>query len=404
MFKPINIIIVIFVLIWAIPTAYVFHDRINLLTSAQSLDASIVSCDKQSRKRRGYRTSPRRSGVTFKKSNRSARKYAPVAVSAEGYKVTGKIFIAGKKNCERRLGQQVKILVDADNPDNARINSFMQFWIYPVALVFAGAMLFCAIIMSSGLFTLLFITAGIIIGGGVYHEIKGFGPAKALPPPIIVDNELAWNVCLTEARKAAMLDSNTQLKRVACKDRGITDLSPISALTQLEYIDVRMNKITSLLPLNQLQSLRELELDSNRQLRTLGGLEGLKSLETLSVRSVSLDNIKALSTIPSLKELDFNNNGLTDISPLSNLPNIVIANLDDNPDLSDISALANKSELEVVTIYGTQVSDLTPLYTSPKLWRIHISNKSTIPCEQIKHIEQNTAEKLQGISGLKRCN
>ena len=116
MFKPINIIFALLVLAWLVTSGFVFHDRISVLTSSQSLDATVTHCKwKKSRRKSSSSSSGPRSRST----------YAPVAVSAEGYRVIGKISLAGRKNCERMIGKPVKILVDSHNPDNARIHSFM---------------------------------------------------------------------------------------------------------------------------------------------------------------------------------------------------------------------------------------------------------------------------------------
>ena len=395
MFKPANIIFALLALAWLVTSGFVFHDRISVLTSSQSLDATITHCEwKKSRRKSSSNSSGPRSRST----------YAPVAVSVEGYRVTGKISLAGRKNCERMIGKPVKILVDSHNPDDARIHSFMQFWLYPVALTFAGTLLMAGVFMAEGAFVVLFICGGLIIGGGYFHEAKGVGQSSPNTLPITVDNERALEICFAEARREQNVDRNDQITALTCKQRGIYELTPLRALTQLEYLDLTGNEIEALSPLGGLPALRELILDGNKWLRTMDGLEGLGSLEDLSVRVTDLEDIKALSPLTALKAADISANKITDISALSGLPNLVTVNLDSNRELSDISALANKPELETVTLYRTDVADLTPLYTSPKLKRINLSKNSAVPCPQIKRLQQDTEQTIRGLPSTAQCD
>jgi len=395
MFKPTPIIFALLALLWLIASGFVFLDRASVLSSAQSLEATITDCEGK-RSRRSARSS-KGGGIT-------RWTYAPVAVSAEGYKVTGKIYISGKQRCERMIGRQVKILVDLNNPDDARINSFMQFWLFPAGLVFAGAMTIAIVLMAKGVFFVLFVSGALVIGGGAFYEIWGIGGPSEPPAPIVVDNERTLDVCLAEARRKEGVEQNGQIKRLTCKDRGVSDLTPLQSLTRLEYLDIRSNKISSLVPIGNFHALREIRLDGNRLLQTLDGLEGLKSLEVLSARSVQLGDIEALGTLTTLREVDLNNNGLSNISALSGLYKLVRVVIDDNRELSDISALAGKPDLETVTFYRTQVVDISPLYTATKLKRVDIGETPAVPCEQIAYLQQNTQQTVRGISGVERCN
>lgn len=392
MFKPANIVLGVLILAWLIVSGFVAHDRISVLTSSQSFDASITHCKW---KRTWVRRSMRRG---------TSHTYAPVTVSKQGYRVTGKLYIARKKNCERRIDERVKILVNPNNPDDGRINSFLQFWLYPMALTIAGGLLISAAFMASGVFTVIFLSGALIIGGGAYHEIKGFGAFSKNGEPIVVDNNAALEVCLVEARIKQGVTRNADITRLSCKRRSVYDLTPLSEFKKLEFLELTGNKIEVVSPLGGLTALKELTLDGNNHLRTLAGLEGLKSLEDLSVRVTDLDDITALSTLSSLKKLNISTNKITDISALEGLTNLVTVQLDENRNLSDISALANKPALNAVTLHLTQVNDLTPLYTSPKLRRVNLSKLSNVPCEQIKHIEKITAQTLKGVSGLKHCH
>lgn len=98
------------------------------------------------------------------------------------------------------------------------------------------------------------------------------------------------------------------------------DLSPLSNLTQLTYLDLSYNGISDLSPLANLTELKELSLNNNE-----------------------ISDISPLSNLAQLTELSLWGNEISDLSPLSHLTQLTYLDLSDNKiSEQDINWLADK--------------------------------------------------------------
>ena len=360
-------------LIWLLPAAFFIPDRVKTISHSQSYDATVVACHST------YKT---RQSQGASRGRRGGYSYAPIAVTEEGYKAVGTISFPKRQYCDSMVGRTVKVWVNTDAPDDARINSFMQFWLYPVVWLCAGLLSLAGVLQKSGLFTVLFIGSAVTLSTGAYYEIHW------LPYPDTSDNvsgvshDLVVKTCVNEALKEEQITDVNLLKKFICIDRGLVDLSGLPSMPALEHMNISSNDVTSLRPLSQFKNLRHLKIEGNHDISSLAGLEGLTQIETLEARVLSLTDITALSALTQLKDLDISANKITDITPVKNMKRLEIINLDGNRELQDISALSGKAELNTVTLYRTQINDLSPLLSSPKLRRINIGS-SPVSCEQI---------------------
>ena len=108
----------------------------------------------------------------------------------------------------------------------------------------------------------------------------------------------------------------------------ISNLSPLSGLTNLERLDLGDNSISDVSALasalSGLTSLEWLDLSSN-SISDVSALSGLTSLETLWLGSNSISDITPLSGLTSLKTLWFSFNSISDVSALSGLTSLEMA-------------------------------------------------------------------------------
>lgn len=173
--------------------------------------------------------------------------------------------------------------------------------------------------------------------------------------------------------------------------QSITDLSPISSLTKLKYI----------------------EFDENSSIEDISYLGNLVNLEYLSMRDNLISDISALGNLINLKELYLNWNPLTDISPFSNLTQIEVLHISNScfeqkinslspisnlitlrhlyatfEELDDISDLSGLINLEMAYISFNKISDLSPLYNLNKLERIYAEGNLITSLDSI-HILEN---------------
>ncbi|MEP6343725.1 MAG: DUF3592 domain-containing protein [Maricaulaceae bacterium] len=363
----------IIILMWLLPAAFFIPDRVKTISHSQSYDATVVACHRTYKTRRSQ-------GVS--RGRRGGHSYAPIAVTEAGYKAVGTVYFPKRQHCESMVGRAVKVWVNTDAPNEARINSFMQFWFYPVVWLCAGLLSLTGVLQKSGLFTALFMGSAITLFTGAYYEINWLPYPDTAENVRGVSHDLVVKTCLNEALKEEQITNVNHLKQFICIDRGLVDLSALPPMPALEHMDITRNGITSLRPLSRFKNLRQLNIGGNHDISSLAGLEGLTELETLEARVLSLTDISALSALTQLKDLDISANNIMDITPVKDMNGLEIINLDGNKALQTMSALSDKAELNTVTLYRTQISDLSPLLSSPKLRRINIGS-SPVSCEQV---------------------
>ena len=96
------------------------------------------------------------------------------------------------------------------------------------------------------------------------------------------------------------------------------------------------------------------------------------SLVRLDLPDRGLTDISALAGLTGLEVLDLHGNELADVWPLAGLANLRRLDLSANR-IEDVSALAGLAELEVLLLDGNRVADVLPLALLPRLARLDLS-------------------------------
>ena len=175
----------------------------------------------------------------------------------------------------------------------------------------------------------------------------------------------------------------------------ITDLSPLSDLTNLERLSLGTNYIWTLDFLRELPPLapvsipdpnlaaairEELVLTPNEPVTTYSILDlvnlaapnrGIKSLTGLE-HAVNLKGLNLASESIS-GEGDVNSNAISDLSPLEKLTNLEKLALNRMSDLQDVSALASLTTLEWLYLNHTAVSDVSALASLTNLETLQLA-------------------------------
>ncbi|MHC4582028.1 MAG: leucine-rich repeat domain-containing protein, partial [Planctomycetota bacterium] len=116
---------------------------------------------------------------------------------------------------------------------------------------------------------------------------------------------------------SALWDLNS-VETLVLYGNQIVDISALSGMLRLRYLDLGRNQITDASALSALSSLAWLDLSNNR-LADFGALSGLIGLETLSLERTGLADVDWLSGLQNLKSLSLGGNQIEDISGLSGL-------------------------------------------------------------------------------------
>lgn len=149
----------------------------------------------------------------------------------------------------------------------------------------------------------------------------------------------------------------TGLERLNCGQNQIHDLTPLKKMSKLNHLDLDYNGITSLSGLEGCTGLTELTLRSNR-IKDISALKGLTNMEKmLWLSDNQITDISALAGMTKLKELDLFNNQISDITPLQDLRNLQELNLGNNKEISDITPLTELTKLtkSKLNLSGTKI-------------------------------------------------
>ena len=228
-----------------------------------------------------------------------------------------------------------------------------------------------------------------------YDNLPPIIPAPVPPPLAEADEVWAGTVIIannvpegiTSAELADYVTNGTIPSNVThlylgrCK---ISDLTPLSGLTNLRYLDLSQNQISDLTPLAGLMYLGGLQLTGNQ-----------------------ITDISPLSGLTNMTLLMLDGNQITSIAPLRGMTNLEYLQLVGNPiyDLTHLSGLTNLVQLYVgdgarVTGDGFENVDLTPLYGLTKL--IYLEINTLITREQFDDLQNalpNTDIFAMGRSG-----
>jgi tetratricopeptide (TPR) repeat protein len=128
----------------------------------------------------------------------------------------------------------------------------------------------------------------------------------------------------------------------------VTDLSPLAACTNLQYLNLEATDVTDLTPLAGLTSLKWLELDHTY-----------------------VSDLSPLANLTNLYDLSLYDTPVSDITPLRGLINLEYLTLWDT-NVSDLSALSGLTNLHYLDIEGTPVTDITPVLSLTNLSTLYL--------------------------------
>lgn len=376
-----HVVFLILAGVLVVPGYFAWHPVIVALGAGEARQGEIVSCDaRKFASAGGARRSRTRANGGWR--------YAPIALSEDGSRATG-LYFTERAWCEKLIGHRVTLYTSPANPEQGRIGGWLHFWLWPsawgVACLFFGFVMLSRPGLALGVF---FGFAGLSVALAL-KEFSGAsaGGEKSSPTTRSV---LALSQCAMRAMATEGVQDKAALKRLACGEMGITDISELENFTGLQILLLPGNQIEDISPLRALPGLKRVNLSFNRSLVSLDGLEGAKGLEILQLRESGLSDFSALSQLTSLREVDFYNARLTDISPLEGHEKLEKITLSKNP-LADISPLAGKPRLREITLYSTGVTDISPLFGSGPFDLFGVSRDARIPCNQITLIRKTIA-------------
>jgi len=139
----------------------------------------------------------------------------------------------------------------------------------------------------------------------------------------------------------------------------ITDVAPLTGLTQLKTLYLRRNRITDVVSFAELTQLTRLDLNFNR-IVDVAALAELSQLTTLNLGLNKITDVVPLAELTQLETLDLSHNELTDVIPLAELTQLKTLNLRWN-NIADVVPLAELTQLITLDLNFNNIVDVVPL-------------------------------------------
>ena len=301
--------------------------------------------------------------------------------------------------------------------------------------------------------------------GALYHLVIAHGGTTTIdvtvPGAVMISDDALAAVVRVALRIAPgdpiLPDAMARLTRLTASRKGITSLSGLDQAGLLEILDVgQNNEISDLTPLSGLTNLKVLDLADNN-ITAISALSGLTTLQTLDLRNNDVTNTARLSTMTHLKNLYVRGNAnlespkqlvkLTEAGTrvditlprpvtfrdeylaaqlreaLNSLPDLNLQNDDlifpedmemlttftaSGQDIVNLTGLETATKLTGLTLNGNEIASLTPLARLEALETLDLADNENI--SSISALARLTAltnlnlsnNKISSVSSLSR--
>ncbi len=216
--------------------------------------------------------------------------------------------------------------------------------------------------------------------------------------------------CALVSEQLVALDQLPALKQLYLANCGLSTISPLAALTQVEILDLSDNYISDLSPLRGCTALAQLNL-SNNGVTDLSPLTACTQLRILNLSSNALTDAAPLSQCGKLEELDLSSNQLTTVDCIASMPYLRIFTAAQNQ-LTEISAISSCAQLERLDVSENKLESIGGVENILTLTYLNLdyNDVKTLPefaansTLQQFYAAHNYLENIDGLSGLQELN
>lgn len=155
----------------------------------------------------------------------------------------------------------------------------------------------------------------------------------------------------------------------------ITDIRAISTMKKLRYLWLDANPIQDISPIEPLTQLFQLNLN-NTHLKgeDLQYISGLKNLRMLYLDFNEIDSLEALGNL-EVAYLSLQQNQIIDITPLTNLDNNILYDLNLNGNqIANIDTLSEFHNLYSILLSDNNITDIEPLIKLKRVGFLRLDN------------------------------
>jgi hypothetical protein len=176
----------------------------------------------------------------------------------------------------------------------------------------------------------------LIVNGGSIGGIGALSELSSLRSLALVSDSVDWDT----DEHAELFSGLTGLRSLCLSQWPWEDLAPLTALGQLERLDLRGGELTSLEGVDQLGALTSLSLSDFYSLSEVGEIGSLGKLRSLRLLNLCVSSLEGLEGLQELTSIELEGSDLVDVAALAAMPNLTSVRLDCGRDLVGLGSLA----------------------------------------------------------------
>ncbi len=173
-------------------------------------------------------------------------------------------------------------------------------------------------------------------------------------------------------------------------NKDIKTLAPAEALQMLEIIKARNSGLKSLDGIEGLINLKEIDCSDNDNINSVIPLSALNNLEKINCGNTMVKSLVPLRNLEKLRDLDVHYTTIVDLRILKDLKNLTTLDVSQNISLFSLDGVNYMPELMYLNCSETNIDDLTPLSKLKNLQRLDCSKtkvESLRPIQLVKSLQ-----------------
>ncbi|WJE35352.1 leucine-rich repeat domain-containing protein [Bacillus mycoides] len=216
-------------------------------------------------------------------------------------------------------------------------------------------------------------------------------------------NEIAGLEYMTNLEKLTLRESNVadisvisglrHLKYLDLSSNPIESIQPVSKLENLDMLFLRDNKIADLTPLSQMKKIKILDLIGNN-IKDLTSLFTVLSLEEVYLANNQISNLSGIEKLKNVKLLWIGNNKISDVEPISKMSNLIELEIADS-EIKDISPLSKLVTLQVLNLEENYISDISPLSNLTNLHEMNLGANEIVDVRPVEELGKRISIDIQ---------
>lgn len=203
------------------------------------------------------------------------------------------------------------------------------------------------------------------------------------------------NIIYSVVSNPEVIGALPTLEELVLKGSSISDIGFLSTAPSLTFLDLSGTEVSDIAPLQDVKTLRSLVLSGN--VTDLAPLSGLSQLAGVFGVGPGVTDLGPLRTLSNLRRLRIQRSDIADLGPIANAGQLRDLEINGSK-IADLSPLAGMTKLEVFQLYNSLAEDLSPLADSKKLEILFVGNTPITKLDGLQDLPVLQRLRLQGIA------